>query len=191
MLKTLIQISEQIDRLLASDLDTVIIGIDGRSGAGKTTLCRSFSEKYDCNLFHMDDFFLRPEQRSKERLSVPGENVDHERFLKEVLLPLREKQQVRYIRYNCHTQSLEEAQLFSPKKLNIVEGAYSLHPQLFDYYDFTVFLDVSANTQKERILKRNGQDMALNFLNIWIPLEEKYINSLNILEKADMIVLND
>ena len=29
------------------------------------------------NLIHMDDFFLRPHQRSRERLAIPGENIDH------------------------------------------------------------------------------------------------------------------
>ncbi|WRK53810.1 hypothetical protein SD457_01355 [Coprobacillaceae bacterium CR2/5/TPMF4] len=29
-------------------------------------------EIYDANLFKMDDFFLRPFQRTEERLSMPG-----------------------------------------------------------------------------------------------------------------------
>lgn len=36
----------------------------------------------------MDDFFLLPQDRTPERLAKPGENVDHERFDREVLSPL-------------------------------------------------------------------------------------------------------
>ena len=63
----------------------VLVALDGRCGAGKTTLARRLQTELGCRVFHMDDFFLRPEQRTAERLARPGENVDHERFLAEVL----------------------------------------------------------------------------------------------------------
>ena len=51
------------------------------AGSGKSVLGQLLSEVYSCNLFHMDDFFLRPEQRTAERLAEAGGNVDRERFL--------------------------------------------------------------------------------------------------------------
>ena len=42
----------------------LIIAIDGRCGAGKTTLAKQLENRMDCTVFHMDDFFLRPEQRT-------------------------------------------------------------------------------------------------------------------------------
>ena len=57
---------KQIDELLAAN-DTVIVAIDGKCTSGKTTLASKLAEIYDCNVFHMDDFFLRPEQRTPER----------------------------------------------------------------------------------------------------------------------------
>jgi uridine kinase len=47
-----------IDRLLQQD--RVIVAIDGKCTSGKTTLASRLAEIYDCNVFHMDDFFLRP-----------------------------------------------------------------------------------------------------------------------------------
>ena len=38
----------------------------------------------------MDDFFLRPQQRTKERLAEAGGNIDRERFLQEVAVLLGE-----------------------------------------------------------------------------------------------------
>lgn len=42
----------------------VIFAIDGPCASGKTTLARRLNRHYDCMIFQMDDFFLRPEQRT-------------------------------------------------------------------------------------------------------------------------------
>ena len=73
------RIQEKIDILLDQNRQ-VIVSIDGPCAAGKTTLAGKLSELYDCNVFHMDDFFLRPEQRTPARFAQPGGNVDYERF---------------------------------------------------------------------------------------------------------------
>lgn len=74
-------------RSLLDRQERVLVAIDGRCGAGKTTLAARLQAELPCRVFHMDDFFLQPYQRTPERLQAPGENVDHERFLQEVLLP--------------------------------------------------------------------------------------------------------
>ena len=35
----------------------VNVAVDGNSGAGKSTLADLIGDVYDCNVFHMDDFF--------------------------------------------------------------------------------------------------------------------------------------
>ena len=49
----------------------VIAAIDGRCGAGKSTLAAQLQAQLSCRVFHMDDFFLRPEQRTAARLAQP------------------------------------------------------------------------------------------------------------------------
>ena len=46
----------------------ILVAIDGNCGSGKTTLGEYLAQLFDCNLFHMDDFYLRVEQRTPERL---------------------------------------------------------------------------------------------------------------------------
>ena len=46
---------------LSDKKERVIVAIDGRCASGKTTLAREIAKRLDCNIFHMDDFFLRPE----------------------------------------------------------------------------------------------------------------------------------
>ena len=167
--------------------DFVTIAIEGRSAAGKTTLADLLAQIFDANLFHLDDFFLPPEKKTASRLSRPGENVDHERFLEEVLLPLSRRESVAYRRYCCRSGQTEAALTVPPKKINLIEGAYSMHPSLRGYYDFTVFLDVDSETQRRRILHRNTPAQAERFFREWIPLEEAYFAAFPIREMADLV----
>ena len=86
---------------------------------------------------------------------------------------------------------LEEPELITPKKLVIVEGVYSLHPELRDYYDLTVFLDIDNELQKERILIRNTEKIATSFFNEWIPLENIYFEKFKIKEYSEIIIKNN
>lgn len=92
----------RIDRLMA-ERSRVLVAIEGGSASGKTTLGELLQNVYGCPVFHMDDFFLRPEQRTEARFTQPGGNVDRERFLEEVLIPLREGRPVDYRRFDCAT----------------------------------------------------------------------------------------
>ena len=76
--------------------------------------------------------------------------------------------------------------LVFPKNLTIVEGSYSCHPVLKDYYDLSVFLDVEATKQIQRIRLRNGEDGVLMFQERWIPMENTYFHSFRIQEKCDL-----
>ena len=122
----------------------VIAAIDGRCGAGKSTLAAQLQAQLSCRVFHMDDFFLRPEQRTAARLAQPGENVDHERFLSEVLQPALRGEAVTYHPFRCARQALDEPVTVPAARLTIVEGAYACHPTLWDSYDLRVFLTVDA-----------------------------------------------
>lgn len=174
----------EIDRLLQKK--TVTFAIEGGSGSGKTTLSSLLEQIYDCNVFHMDDFFLRPHQRTKERFSEPGGNVDRERFLEEVLIPLSKNEVIDYIRFDCATFTLLPARKITSKNLNIIEGSYSMHPEFVEMYDFGVFLDISTELQAERIRKRNSYEFAKRFFEEWIPMEKKYHDAMKVKERCKL-----
>ncbi len=165
----------------------VIIAIDGRCASGKTTLAELISEKTECNIIHMDDFFLRPEQRTKERHAETGGNIDYERFLEEVLIPLKETGECVYRPFDCHTMNFSEPVKVSRKSITVIEGSYSCHPLFYEYYLLRVFLTVSQVKQKERLIKRNPA-LYERFENEWIPLEEKYFREFEIAEKCNIVI---
>ena len=176
---------QRIDSLLREG--RVTLAIEGGSASGKSTLGKLLARVYDCTVFHMDDFFLRPEQRTKERFAEPGGNVDRERFLEEVLLPLHRQETVSYRRFDCSTFTLAEPVAMKLSKLIVIEGAYSMHPELAKYYDLSVFLEVSSETQRKRIEKRNTPELAKRFHEEWIPMEQRYFSELKVKERCEIL----
>ena len=167
----------EVDARLAQGKRT-ILAIDGPCGSGKTTLAALLAQLYDCPVFHADDFFLRPEQRTPERFAEPGGNLDRERLLEEVLAPLHAGKTVFFRRFDCHTLSLQPPVAVVPSMLTIVEGSYCLHPELAPMYDVSVCLTIPPELQRRRILARNGEEMAQHFFERWIPLEQVYFDAM-------------
>ena len=182
----LITVQNAIQQLL-SEKETVIVAIDGNCTSGKTTLANQLAANYDCNIFHMDDFFLRPEQRTTERFSEVGGNVDYERFNEEVLLPLKSGATFSYRPFSCSTFTLSNSVSVQPKKLNIIEGTYSLHPYFGESYDLKILLTITPELQRQRIMERPAF-LHKRFFEAWIPMENRYFEGFAISEKCDIVL---
>ena len=180
-------VSKRVQALLKTQ-PHVLIAIDGNSCAGKTTAAEALGTLLQANVFHMDDYFLQPHMRTPERLSQPGGNVDAERFLDDILDPAANGKAARIVKYDCHLDRLMEPVKVVPRAVNIIEGAYSMHPLLAQHYDIRIFYRVDSTLQIERIRARNGETMLKMFTERWIPLENKYFNSLDIESGCDFIV---
>ena len=74
-------------RRLLNERGAVVVAIDGNSASGKTTLAEELREEFSARVFHCDDYFLQPYQRTEQRLNETGGNFDRERFRKEVAEP--------------------------------------------------------------------------------------------------------
>jgi len=176
----------KIDQLFARQAQ-VLLAIDGGAASGKTSLAAELRETYDCNILPMDHFFLRPEQRTEERLAEPGGNIDYERFQLEVLTPLKAGQAFTYRPFDCKSGDFGEAIAVLPKKLNIIEGSYSLHPTLGDAYHIKVFLTLLPDEQLRRIALRDGEVLRKRFETQWIPMEKRYFFTFDIEKQCDFV----
>lgn len=141
----------QIDKSRQAQLP-YLVALDGRCASGKTTTAALIAEKYQkeglpCDIVHMDDFFLQPNQRTSARLAEPGGNVDYERVEAEVLQPAKCGMTVSYRRFDCSRMELTEVRTFQPQGILLVEGAYSCHPKLRDYFDLRIFVSIDPEMQ--------------------------------------------
>ena len=103
----------------------------------------------------MDDYFLRKEQRTKERLSEIGGNVDRERFIEEIASKLHSDEDIVFAPFDCQTMSVKEKTTIKQTHITIVEGSYAMHPSLRKYYDYMIYLTIDPQTQQKRIYERN------------------------------------
>ena len=168
--------------------DHFILAIDGKCGSGKSTLGEQLHQLLGGNLFHMDDFYLPIEKRTKERYAQPGGNVDYERFLETVLFPLSQQKDVEYQIMDCETLTLKEPIHIPYHQYNIIEGSYSLHPTLKSYYTDCVVLTISEEEQLKRIQKRDPDTFHM-FVEKWIPLENLYFDTFHV-EKESIVLEN-
>ncbi|MCL2565825.1 MAG: hypothetical protein FWE24_08460 [Defluviitaleaceae bacterium] len=153
----------------------VILGIDGRSGAGKTTLAKIITNVYGGDFISMDDFYLPLEFRTPERMDIPGGHIHFERFIKQVLNPIKAcHSSITYEKYDCQKGEFSTVTSNLNSQVVVIEGSYSNHPWIRDLYSHTVFLNISDQTQKKRLLKRGGRESYQILKSKWIPLENKY-----------------
>lgn len=165
----------------------ILLAIEGPCTAGKTTLAGILKQRYGCPCIHMDQFFLRPEQRTPERLAEPGGNVDYERFAAEVLKPLCAGEAFAYRPFSCSQQALEKPITVTPGPLTVIEGTYATHPHFREPYDLKVFLTIDPHTQRQRIGLREVWKQE-RFFREWIPMEQRYFDSFPIRESCDLIL---
>lgn len=165
-----------------------LVAVEGPCGAGKSTVAEAVGAVLGANVLHVDDFFLRPEQRTPERLAEPGGNFDREHFYAEAIVPLREGKDFTFRPYNCAHQVLAAPVPFVRTPLVIVEGVYGMHPDVAAAYDYRVFVDVDSETQRNRIARRNGEAMLRRFETEWIPMEERYFAAFGIKAQCDLVV---
>lgn len=172
------------DRAL-SQKPHVLVGIDGMSGAGKTALAAVLAEVYGGRVVHADHFFLRTEQRTPERLSSAGGNIDWER-LAPVAADASDERAFSYRPYDCQSQALAEPISLPAARLTVLEGVYALHPAV-GAVDVRVFLTLDADTQADRLWAREP-GLWPRFEAEWLPMEREYFAAFGIREGCDVIL---
>jgi len=163
-----------------------LIAIDGNCGSGKTTLANYLAKELNASVFHMDDFFLQPPQRTEARLAEPGGNVDYERFKDAVLNHIADADGITFQPFSCSEWKLGNAVTVPYNDIVIVEGSYSQHPYFENVYDVKIFLEISSEEQKKRILNRDGEAIWPMFEEKWIPMENRYFEEFKINEHSHL-----
>ncbi len=165
----------------------VKIAIEGKSGSGKSTIAMLLLESFDSTVIHVDDFFLDEKMKTKERLEEIGGNVNYE-ALKHVLENININEPITFNTYNCKTKQYKEKTIVKVNDIIFIEGVYSMHQQLINFYDATIYLDVDESIQLERLKERETPLKFNQYINEWIPLENKYFEKENIRYRATLTV---
>jgi len=170
----------------------VVLAIDGRCGSGKTTLANVIVGVYGGDFISTDDFYLPFEFRTPERMQIPGGHINYERFIRQVIDPIKAGQtKLEYENFNCFTNTATPLVKDISAKVIVIEGSYSLHPWIRELYNLSAFLDIPDALQQDRILRRNGAEKLELFNKMWIPFEDSYRKAYRIDEYCNLIISNN
>lgn len=178
---------DEIEKLIKTKKE-VVIAIDGMSGSGKTTLAFHFKKIFNANLFHIDDFFKKPNINNDDPLLEYGANIDFSLILKSIINKIENNEDVFYNPFDFKSHRHLEEITVKARSVNIIEGSFSMHPYLIDNYDYKIFLKTNKCKQLRRIYKRSGFKKFRMFVKRWIPNENRYRRDLKIDTMADIII---
>ena len=184
--KNLQKIVEKIFKVLEKN-HTCVLAIDGNSASGKSTLANELSQFFDTRIIRLDDFYL-PRGVKDLNTSFDG-NIDLKRFKEEIIDKLFDDS-LTYRAFSCKEQKIVSSSNLSKKELTIVEGSYSLNPYFGKYYDLSIFIKISEETQLKRLKERN-KDNYLDFINKRVVLENRYNSHYGIDKNAMLVINND
>jgi uridine kinase len=184
-------VSERI-RALQHSQRTVLIGIDGRGGSGKSALARDLAQVFEgTTIVQFDDFYRPSDARRLRRDSNDtevGGDFDWRRVRDQVLRPLSAAKPARYQRYDWDTDSLAEWHEIRPGGSVIVEGTYAIRPELRDFYHLTVWVDAPHDIRLQRGLERDGEHARHRWLSEWMPEEDRYIEATQPKGHVDVVI---
>lgn len=182
-------------------MDTILIGIAGGTGSGKTTLTRHLKEHFGdaVTVIGHDSYYKRQEGKAyEERAQV---NYDHPAAFETELLVEHLRQlkaghsvQCPVYSYVDHNRT-DETVTVMPNKVIIVEGILIFqNPALRDMLDIKIFVETDADV---RILRRclrdveergrTLQSVVTQYLTTVKPMHERYVEPSR--KYADIVVL--
>ncbi|WP_426227823.1 chorismate-binding protein [Pseudarthrobacter sp. DSP2-3-2b1] len=161
----------------------VIIAIDGRSGAGKTTLAIELAallrNHHKVALFHLEDIY-------------PGWNgltAGIERYVSTVLTPLSRGDHARWISWDWANHYDGDARVTAPAEIVIVEGVGAAAREARPLLSAVIWADSPASVRRVRALQRDGGTYE-PFWDQWAAQEEEWLAGDDVPYEADIRVLN-
>lgn len=171
-MEQLIKLVNELKALQKNLNSPILIGLDGIGGSGKSTLASKLVQEIGGTFISLDDF------RSKEIYEV-----DRERLINTLLAPLSESKSTHYQKWLWGENKLSDLIKVKPDNFIIFEGVTALHPELRDFYDYKIWIEVNADTAYKRGLDRDrndyGVDTKSEWETQWIPYEQEYIRKYN------------
>ena len=182
-------------------MDTMIIGIAGGTGSGKTTLTRKLLETFgdDVSVVYHDNYYKRLDELTyEERCKV---NYDHPDSFETDLMVEDLKRLVAgetiycpVYDYTIHNRSNDFVEV-RPTKVVIVEGILIFeHKALRDLMDIKIFVDTDADVRiLRRILRdvkerdRSLESVISQYLTTVKPMHEQFVQPSR--QYTDIVVL--
>ncbi|MDQ0676697.1 para-aminobenzoate synthetase [Arthrobacter pascens] len=161
----------------------VIIAIDGRSGAGKTTLAIELAAQlrnhHKVSLFHLEDIY-------------PGWNgltAGIERYVSTVLTPLSHGERATWTSWDWERHYDGDTRVTLPAEIVIIEGVGAAAAEARPLLSAVIWADSPDEVRRTRALERDGGTYE-PFWDQWAAQEDAWLAGDDVPQRADIRVLN-
>jgi uridine kinase len=158
----------------------LIVAVDGFGASGKSVFAARLASRFGGNVVGLDDF------------TRPGTPTwEHERFVDEILTPLRDGHDAVYRPWRY--DQVSPGQLVTiPCGLVVVEGVSALTLQVVErvgiWWDLSVWVEAGEDLRRARIAARDGAPLLPLWEERWWPSEQRYFADEDPLSRADFVL---
>lgn len=179
-------------RDLARSKAPVLVALDGRSGAGKSSLASRVANEFDAVIIEGDDFYaggtpeqwdtMTPEQRAAHCIDWARQ--------RQLLEALTAGSAATYRPYDWEVNdgTLAGPVAVAPAAVVILEGAYSARPELSDLIDLRVLLNVDDPVRERRLRHREGEHYRAEWEARWASAEAHYFRAVMPPQAFDLVI---
>ncbi|MBP0726601.1 AAA family ATPase [Bacillus sp. RG28] len=181
-----------------------ILGIDGLSGAGKSTFALSLKSELSLNgieglLIHIDDHIV---QRSKRYATSYEEwyeyyflQWDIEKLTEKLFLSIKEKVTSINLPFYDKTHDRIQHKILPICNYNLIliEGVFLQRTEWRQYFDYVIYLNCDKETRYDRVRKRDSylgveMDIIEKYKRRYWKGEEYYLKNENPISKANLVI---
>ncbi|MGH3206307.1 MAG: uridine kinase family protein [Trebonia sp.] len=156
---------------------TRVIAIDGRSGAGKTSLADGLRVELGAPVVTLEDLYG----------GWDGLERGIDLLVAEVLEPLSAGRAARVPKYDWVTAAWATPWVLEPSEVLIVEGVGAGARRAAAYASLLVWMESAASVRKKRALDRDGETFAPHWA-AWAAQEEAMLAREHTKDRADLVV---
>ncbi|WP_405376759.1 AAA family ATPase [Pseudobutyrivibrio sp.] len=188
-----------------TDGKTVIVGIDGLGGAGKSSISEEIYEELSgenipIEVLHIDDFIhpknIRYNDNYAEWECYYNLQWRYDYLLENVINPIKKNGKFTgLIELYDKNEDRYEKKSFDIKEGSVVliEGIFLQREELSQIFDYMIYIDVPESERLKRVLKRDGyigtvDDIKEKYENRYFPAERHYVNMYSPSKLADYVV---
>ena len=156
---------------------TRVVAIDGRSGAGKTSLASQLGTRLGAPVVSLEDLY------------GGWDGLEHgiDLLVSEVLVPFADDRAAWVPRYDWLTREWAEPVLLGPPELLIVEGVGAGARRAAVFESLLVWLEASPAARKNRALDRD-RDTFAPYWDMWAAQEDAMLARERTPERADVVI---